>query len=127
MLDQPLHGIGALRKGCQIPGTVVPAYDRRSVEGGGGAPVCHPGVPENLLGRVALAGLLHQQVADEVFGLPRDGAPVALGELVATLLDRAEQLVLTGLTELALFPAAVAPTTAIEWRVAAEQDVDDNS
>lgn len=82
---------------------------------------------EDHLRRVPLAGILHQQMPNEILGFLRDGGPLALRKVVLALLNARKQLVLTGLTELASLPAAVRAATAVKGRVATQENVSDDA
>ena len=80
---------------------------------------------QHLVSAVALAGVAHQQVADQVLGGLAHRLPLVLGEVVHAVLDGGEQQLLAILAGLAALPAAVLPTLAVEGRVATQHDVPD--
>jgi hypothetical protein len=57
---------------------------------------------QNHLCRQTQPGVLDQKPRDQVLGLGRDVSPLGVRELVATILDRVEEQLLTTMTRLSL-------------------------
>ena len=82
---------------------------------------------EDLVGSQPGGRVLHQEPRDEVLGLAGDAGPVLGREDQAGLFDVGEEKILAGRAGLAPVPPAVQPTVGLEGRVAAHQNVGDDS
>lgn len=105
----------------------LPANDLRGDEGSAGSTVLDPWMFQHGLSRETTWCLLDQQTANEILGLLRDVSPFTIGKFITSLLDAGEQKALARLASLSALPSAIGSAMAVEWRVAAEQNVHDNA
>lgn len=117
--DESLHGIRRFGEGGQIFGAVVASNDGRRLETSAWTARVDPRMCEDHVGAVALGGILHEQMIDEIFRFLTYKPPLAPWEIVDPLLDAVKELILTGLTKLTTLPATVRAAASIEWRVPA--------
>lgn len=117
LLHHSIHSHRGFRELGQLPRGVVFLDDggRCELRLVTGAP--QPGMMQYFFGAYALAGVLHQEGGDEVFGLLRDVTPLGIGEVVLTLLDALEEQFLTRHTVVTPLPPTVSATFAIKWWV----------
>ena len=97
------------------------------VEDHGGALAGDPGVRQHLVSSQPGRRVLDEESHDEVLCLGGDSGPVLVREDQPALLDVGEEKFLAGRAGLATVPATVGSTVSLEGRVAAHENVGDNS
>lgn len=93
----------------------------------GNRPGINPRMFQNTIGAEPLMCFLDEQASNQIFRVLGDASPLLIGKLVSALLNTGEQQFLTGLTIFPSAPTAVSAAVAVKGRIAAEQNIHDDT